>query len=744
MSNNSVNFQINVGGNAYEGILKINDAAEKTVGKFDKIAAQAYKMANIGFVFQHIGRTISAVNNTITKYTTAYEQQAVAETKLAAVMRQTIGAGNDEVESIKRLAAEQQKLGVISSDVQVAGAQELATYVGKTNSIKTLLPAINDMVAQQYGLNASQEQYTQIATMVGKVMQGQTGALSRYGYSFTEAQEKVLKFGNEQQRAAVLADVITESVGGVNKALAETPEGKQKQVANNFGAIDARIGSLIMRIKSSFNPAMEKLIEKVNEIIDKIEEKNIISKVTAGIEKLTNFIFDNIKAIGIAAGVWLSYVATMKVVAAYKAVVAFFTKGVGRAIIDKTKAIYKAIPAWWSLITSQGTFLGVSILTVASLHAISKAIKGVGMAIYNIPVIGWILAAVAALIAVFKLLWDKCEGFRRLIFGVWESIKAVFHNIGVVLKAVWENVIKPIFMGIWNIVKKVVVSLWDNIIKPYIMFWVNLYKAVFNTIKTVFLWLWDLVKKVSVGIWEAMKWAFDLIKNAVVAVGEFFAGIWDGIVQGLKAAWDWVSDLISPIINWISELLGNVWGWITQKFSALGAWLYEHLLKPIKDIFTKIGEFCGKILDKIIEKFQKIVGWVKELWNKLFPKDQFKDVGEAYREGAEKGSESFRKSQEEKGDGVGNGTTVNVAELVGGLPTAKGTADNLGGTLDAGGKEVASGGSKPTNIYVNLNKEMVGQITIQAANVTEGAGQMGDIVKRELAQILNSTNRMAS
>ena len=145
----------------------------------------------------------------------AYELQTVAETKLAAVMRNTIGAEKEEVQSILDLASAQQKLGVIGDEVQLAGAQELATYITKTDNLKKLIPAMNDMLAQQYGINASQEQASQIASMLGKVMDGQTGALSRYGYKFDEAQEKILKHGTEAQRAAVLYDVVTSAVGGV-------------------------------------------------------------------------------------------------------------------------------------------------------------------------------------------------------------------------------------------------------------------------------------------------------------------------------------------------------------------------------------------------------------------------------------------------------------------------------------------------------------------------------------------------
>ena len=158
----------------------------------------------------------------------AYEAQAVAERQLSAVMRNTMGSRREDIQSILDLASAQQKLGVIGDEVQLSGAQELATYLTKTGTLERLIPVMNDMLAQQYGLNASQEQAAQIASMLGKVMDGQTGALSRYGYKFDEAQEKVLKFGTEAKRAAVLADVVSSAVGGINADLAKTQEGIAK------------------------------------------------------------------------------------------------------------------------------------------------------------------------------------------------------------------------------------------------------------------------------------------------------------------------------------------------------------------------------------------------------------------------------------------------------------------------------------------------------------------------------------
>ena len=187
---------------------------------------------------------------------TAYDEACEAEAKLAQVMRNTMGASAAEIREIRELTAAQQALGVIGDDVQQEGAQELATYLELTSSLKTLIPVMNDMLAQQYGLNATGENAANIATMLGKVMNGQTSALSRYGYAFTKAQEQILKFGTESERAAVLAEVVEESVGGMNRALAMTPSGRLKQVSDTLGDIKEQFGKAVTTILTVFLPVI--------------------------------------------------------------------------------------------------------------------------------------------------------------------------------------------------------------------------------------------------------------------------------------------------------------------------------------------------------------------------------------------------------------------------------------------------------------------------------------------------------
>ena len=189
----------------------------------------------------------------------AYQIQIEGETKLATVMRQRMGASAKEIQQIKDLCSAQQALGVIGDEVQLSGAQQLATFLKQSSSLSTLIPAMNNLIAQQKGLNATTEKAYMVGNMMGKAMQGQATALRRVGITFSEAEEKVLKYGNEQQRAAMLAQIITNNVGQMNQALAATENGRLKQVSNTLGDIKETAGGAVTRVLTVFLPALQSL-----------------------------------------------------------------------------------------------------------------------------------------------------------------------------------------------------------------------------------------------------------------------------------------------------------------------------------------------------------------------------------------------------------------------------------------------------------------------------------------------------
>ena len=60
----------------------------------------------------------------------AANEQIGAETKLTVVMRQRMRATDQQIESVRKLTEAQKNLGVVDDDVQIAGAQQLGTFLG--------------------------------------------------------------------------------------------------------------------------------------------------------------------------------------------------------------------------------------------------------------------------------------------------------------------------------------------------------------------------------------------------------------------------------------------------------------------------------------------------------------------------------------------------------------------------------------------------------------------------------------
>jgi len=307
------------------------------------------------------------------------------------------------------------------------------------------------------------------------------------------------------------------------------------------------------------------------------------------------------------------------------------------ALKERTKQMWKANTATWAGITSNGTWIGVSLLAAVATKALAASVRSLGTAIYSIPIIGWIALGITLLAGLFKYLWDHSEKFRQVLFGVWEAVKAVFHNIGVVVKVLWENLIKPIFMFIFN--------LWKAVIGGMISAVVWLWNGLVTVFSAVGAFLYD---NIIMPVWNG-------ITNVIEAVGGFFLSIWE---------------------------------WISTTFSGIATWLDKNLLEPIKGIFSKLWDFISGILDNIINALMKPIKWIKELWNKVFPKDQFQDVGVAYKVGVEKGSESWKKDHP---DAATTKAGIKAPELPGAkppkptkekppTPTAKADAANAGGT----------------------------------------------------------------
>lgn len=229
------------------------------------------RISAVGKSFIKTGAIATAISVPVIKgikdALSAYEVQATAETKLTEIYKSRMGVGKQAAKQTMELASALQKEGVIGDEVALSGAQQLATYAKYPETVNKLLPSMENLLAQQKGVNATTDDAVNIGNLMGKVMMGQTGALKRVGISFTEAQEKVLKYGTEEEKAAMLSEVINQNVGNMNKTLAKTPAGKMQQLQNTLGDIKEQLGAALAPVLSDL---AEKVSTKVIPIIERL------------------------------------------------------------------------------------------------------------------------------------------------------------------------------------------------------------------------------------------------------------------------------------------------------------------------------------------------------------------------------------------------------------------------------------------------------------------------------------------
>ena len=89
------------------------------------------------------------------------------------------GTTLENVNAMKKYARELQGVTTVGDEATIQGASQLATFQLQSSTIKTLLPSLQDLAVSQYGVSVSGDQMQSMANLVGKVMTGNVGALTR-------------------------------------------------------------------------------------------------------------------------------------------------------------------------------------------------------------------------------------------------------------------------------------------------------------------------------------------------------------------------------------------------------------------------------------------------------------------------------------------------------------------------------------------------------------------------------------
>lgn len=647
MADNTVNFKINIGGNAITGIAQIDDAldnllvdANKTKSFFTKLTSDAFNFNN---VFDAVNK-ITAGFQSLVGTSLDFEQQ---QANIRTLLNGDAEAADNLVSKIKEFG----KATVYDRSSLVEAQKTMMSFGLDADFAFGKLKNIGDIALGDSEKMKSLALAFSQATSTGKLMGQDLLQMINAGFNPLEVissktGKSIAVLKDEMSKGAISADMIAQAFEWATEEGGRFYQGAEMAAQTVSGSI-AKMKDTVDEWKVSLFEATGGATAYIAEV------GQMLLPLQALIPLLT----------GVRIGV----------------------KSVTKALSKQSKVLWKNVTAIWANITSQGVMTVMGGITTAVFGAIAVAATVMWAAITG-P-IGLIVIAIAAVVAVFVLLWQKCEGFRKVVFGVWEAVKAIFYNIWVVIKTVFELI-------------------WNGIIKPYLTLW-----------KNIFVGLWEAIKWVFNGIVSVIQTAFEWIKTAVMAVVDFFVSAW----------------------TWVTETVSNVFNWIVEKLGAVGVWIKEKLVQPIKDAFSGVWDFIKGIFDKILDKLLKIIAPIKELWNKIFPKDKFKDVSVAYNVGVKKGEESWKKSQEEKEkkkEGKQDGTGSDSMSVLG----DDGNTPAAGGNQPAAivpsnmGKTAGESSGKVSTVNIKL-ESMVSTMNFNGG-LKENASDIESRLQEMMARIL--------
>nr|DAJ18513.1 MAG TPA: minor tail protein [Caudovirales sp. ctIiT24] len=364
-----------------------------------------------------------------------------------------------------------------------------------------------------------------------------------------------IKSSNVADKSALISDifgsdksvinglsVLSENLDGVKEKLDKAKQAVSENEKVN-GEYEDRLNTLTNQLKIFRNNAFNALADIGKSIAPELKETLNTLKEFAG--KIANFIKENPKLVAFIVKLVAGFAAmNLGMGVANKLLLGPFAKGVGwlykfgafkskGGVFFALKKMFPLASKLFGTFVKIGTFIGGKFIGI---------IKMVGLALKAAFVanpVGLIIAAIVAVIAIFVLLYKKCEWFRKGVDKAWKAIKEGF-------KATWTW-IKNKFHALMELGAKV----WAKIKE---------YKALFIPFIGIFVVLYQKCEWFRNGVnavWKAIKNAFtntwQWIKDKFNALLEIGSNAWNGLKNSATAIIDKIKEAFSGFFDWLNK-----------------------------------------------------------------------------------------------------------------------------------------------------------------------------------------------
>ena len=486
MANETVKFTITLDGNAYSGVVQLDNAVQGVVKSVKQATSWFDRFGNTAFMFESMVGAVEKISSGFDALVGNSLQFEQAQANMRTLMNGNTEAADELLGKLREYGKSTvyDTMGLVEAQKTMMAFGLDATFAYEQLQHIGDIALGDSQKMQSLALAFSQ------TTSTGKLMGQDLLQMINAGFNpleviSTKTGKSIAVLKDEMSKGAISADMIAQAF-----QWATEEGGRFYQGAGNAAQ---SVGGRIAKMRDTIDEMKVSLFEMTGGATAYISEIGKMIAQFAPLSPLVVKLFDWMRIAGIKAFTEL--------------------KIGGHTLQVRLRAISIAA------VQSGGALKLMGAMGKAACRAI-------GVAIMNIPIIGWIAAGVAAIIALFTLLWQKCEGFRIVVFTIWEAIKAVFS-------------------GIWEVVTDVWAAIYSGVIEP-----------VWNALVSVGEWI-------RTTLWEPIKSFFERIANWV---SDLFGNIFHRI-------WQYIIDLVGKVSKYIPGLKG-----ILDRGKAAGqaSWAKDH------------------------------------------------------------------------------------------------------------------------------------------------------------------------
>lgn len=643
---------------------KAGTALHTGISKASGFASKA--VSGIGNAAKGMATVVSGAATAAATYLVNFGRQSVD----AALKAEEVTAKFQQVAKNNNWADEEQKsllglnktlgqTGVVSAGTLKAAQAQLGTFALTADQVKTLTPALADMIANNKGYNATAQDGVQIANLLGKVMTGNATALSKYGVTMTDAQKKVLQEGSASEKAAMAAQVLEANFGGINKALAQTPQGKMTILQHEIAGLKTSVGNDLIAAFGGVGGAVIKMVQAVEPLITALFDKvaSLAEKIGPPLEKVFGAVADKIGKIDFN-GLSNSLGSLSGPIAAVTGLLG--AAGLGGALsgLSGVPVIGGLLSKFGGVLSGLGGPITLVIGALAGLIATSPQLRGefgdVLTNVFNslkqafqtlqpsiktlmdafgqlaqalIPVLGEIIPLLTPIIStLISSMVPAIQSVLVMVTGLTNGLVSLIQNCLTPVAGALKYFL-PLVQGIVSIIPGIVVALTTVLgVFRAVTTAISLAakaQAVLNAVlnaNPILLVISLFASLVSTAVYffsctdkgKAIWQQFtDFLSNCVQNIRDFFSGLGNDITGFFTAAGQGVQNVWNGVVSWFTGIPGA----ICNFFAGVGGRItgfFSNAANGVENAWNNVVSWFGGIPNAICGVFAGAGAW---LWN---------------------------------------------------------------------------------------------------------------------------------